>query len=164
MRLRTWVRLNATPQNMEDVMKLRNFLVLLVVMWAGSSAVTAHPACTDSTIKGDYAFTIHGQILTPNGPLLVDGIAKTAFDGDGNLTQVDAVAVNGSIAEGWRPGTGTYTLNPDCTGTMTLINEGQAPLRLAILVSQSGNVIHTVVTNLGRAVTSDAERVFTPEN
>ena len=145
-------------------MKLRNVLVLLAVMLAGSSAVTAHPACTDSTIKGDYAFTIHGQILTPNGPLLVAGIAKTTFDGDGNLTQVDAVAVNGSIAEVWRPGTGTYTLNPDCTGTMTLINEGQAPLRLAILVSQSGNVIHTVVTNLGRAVTSDAERVFTPEN
>jgi len=145
-------------------MKLRNVLVLLAVMLAGSSAVTAHPACTDSTIKGDYAFTIHGQILTPNGPLLVDGIAKTTCDGDGNLTQVDAVAVNGSIAEVWRPGTGTYTLNPDCTGTMTLINEGQAPLRLAILVSQSGNVIHTVVTNLGRAVTSDAERVFTPEN
>ena len=145
-------------------MKLRNVLVLLAVMLAGSSAVTAHPACTDSTIKGDYAFTIHGQILTPNGPLLVAGIAKTTFDGDGNLTQVDAVAVNGSIAEVWRPGTGTYTLNPDCTGTMTLINEGQAPLRLAIVVSQSGNVIHTVVTNLGRAVTSDAERVFTPEN
>ena len=145
-------------------MKLRNVLGLLAVMLAGSSAVTAHPACTDSTIKGDYAFTIHGQILTPNGPLLVAGIAKTTFDGDGNLTQVDAVAVNGSIAEVWRPGTGTYTLNPDCTGTMTLINEGQAPLRLAIVVSQSGNVIHTVVTNLGRAVTSDAERVFTPEN
>ena len=145
-------------------MKLRNVLVLLAVMLAGSSAVTAHPACTDSTIKGDYAFTIHGQILTPNGPLLVDGIAKTTFDGDGNLTQVDAVAVNGGIAEVWRHGTGTYTLNPDCSGTMTLINEGQAPLRLAIVVSQSGNVIHTVVTNLGRAVTSDAERVFTPEN
>jgi len=145
-------------------MKLRNVLVLLAVMLAGSSAVTAHPACTDSTIKGDYAFTIHGQILTPNGPLLVDGIAKTTFDGDGNLTQVDAVAVNGSIAEVWRHGTGTYTLNPDCSGTMTLINDGQAPLHLAILVSQSGNIIHTVVTDPGFAVTSDAEKVFAPKN
>jgi hypothetical protein len=146
------------------VMKLRNVLVLLAVMLAGSSAVTAHPACTDSTIKGDYAFTIHGQILTPNGPLLVAGIAKTTFDGDGNLTQVDAVAVNGSIAEVWRHGTGTYTLNPDCSGTMTLINDGQAPLHLAILVSQSGNIIHTVVTDPGFAVTSDAEKVFAPKN
>src|SRR5215469_6960639 len=153
MRLRTWVRLNATPQNMEDVMKLRNFLVLLAVMWAGSSAVTAHPACTDSTIKGDYAFTIHGQILTPNGPLLVDGIAKTTFDGNGNLTQVDAVAINGNIAAVWRSG----------TGTMTLINQGQAPLHLAILVSHSGDFIHTVVTVPGFAVTSDAERVLAPE-
>jgi len=145
-------------------MKLRNVLVLLAVMLAGSSAVTAHPACTDSTIKGDYAFTIHGQILTPNGPLLVAGIAKTTFDGDGNLTQVDAVAVNGGIAEVWRHGTGTYTLNPDCSGTMTLINDGQAPLHLAILVSQSGNIIHTVVTDPGFAVTSDAEKVFAPKN
>jgi len=145
-------------------MKLRNFLVLLAVLFAGSSAVFAHPACSDSTLRGSYAFTIHGQILTPGGPLLVDGVAKTTFDGDGNLTQVDVVAVNGSVAAIWRPGTGTYSLDQDCTGTMTLINEGQAPLHLAILVSQSGNAIHTVVTDLGFAVTSDAERVLASKN
>ena len=69
--------------------------------------------------------------------------------------------VNGGVLPVWRPGTGTYTVKPDCTGTMTLIVEGEpAPLELVILVSQSGNVIHTVVTNPGFAVTSDAERVF----
>lgn len=142
-------------------MKLRISLVVLVITLAASSAVSAHSGgCTSSTIKGNYAFTVHGQILTPNGPLLVDGIAKTTFDGEGNLTQVDAVAINGNIAEVWRPGTGSYTLNPDCTGTMTINNEGQAPLHLAILVSQSGALIHTVVTDPGFAVTSDAERVI----
>jgi hypothetical protein len=119
------------------------------VDWAASSAVTAHDReCTNSTIKGDYAFTIHGQILTPGGPLLVDGIAKTTFDGDGKLTQVAAVAINGNIPLLWSPSTGTYTVNSDCTGTMTLISTGQPTLHLAILVSQSGNHIHTVVTDL----------------
>jgi hypothetical protein len=33
----------------------------------------------------------------PGGPLLVDGIAKTTFDGNGELTQVSAVAINGNI-------------------------------------------------------------------
>src|SRR5258705_603369 len=54
------------------------------------------------------------------------------FGGNGNLTQVDAVAGNGNIPLVWRPGTGTYTLNSDCTGTMTLINQRQAPLHLAM--------------------------------
>jgi hypothetical protein len=144
-------------------MKFRISLVLLAL--AASSAVTAHARdCMNLTIKRSYAFTIHGQILTPNGPLLVDGIARTTFDGNGNLTQADAVAVNGNIPLVWRPGTGTYTLNPDCTGTMTLVNQGQAPLHLAILVSQSGGLIHAVVTDPGFAITADADRVAAPRS
>jgi hypothetical protein len=146
-------------------MKFRIFLILVVMAFAASSQVKARAReCTDSTIKGTYASTIHGQILTPGGPLLVDGIAKTTFDGDGELTQVDAVAINGNIALVWRPGTGTYTVNSDCTGTMTLISTGQPTLHLAIIVSQSGNHIHTVVTDPGFATTSDAERVWAHED
>jgi hypothetical protein len=145
-------------------MKFRVCFVLLLLALALSSTVTASASCNNSTIKGSYAFTVHGQIFTPNGPLLVDGIAKTTFDGNGNLTQVDAVALNGNIPLVWRPGTGTYTVNSNCTGTMTLMNEGQAPLHLAILVSHSGDTIHAVVTDPGVAVTSDAERVLAPRD
>jgi hypothetical protein len=141
-------------------MKFKSFLALLILVLATCSAATAHPNdCSTWTIKGSYAFTIHGQILTPGGPLVVDGIAKTIFDGNGNLTQLDAVAVNGSIPQVWRPGKGTYTLNRDCTGTMTLVNPEQPTLHLAIIVSHGGDVIHTVVTDPGFAVTSDAERL-----
>jgi len=146
-------------------MKLRIALVLLGMFLALSSKVSAHPnACSNLTIKGTYAFTVHGQILTPGGPLFVDGVAKTTFDGYGNLTQVDAVAVNGNLAEIWRPGTGAYTLNPDCTGMMTIFNQNQPALHLVILVSHSGNLIHTVVADPGFAVTSDAERVVTVQD
>jgi hypothetical protein len=146
-------------------MKFRICLILVVMALGASSAVQARAReCRDSTIRGTYAFTIHGQILTPGGPLLVDGIAKTTFDGDGELTQVDAVAINGNIALVWRPGTGTYTVNSDCTGTMTLISTGQPTLHLAIVVSQSGNHIHAVVTDSGFATTSDAERVWAHED
>ena len=141
-------------------MKFRISLILLVAALAMSSAAKAHPnECSDSTIRGAYAFTIHGQIFTPNGPILIDGVAKTTFDGEGNLTQVDAVAQNGLIGQVWRPGTGSYQVNHDCTGTMTIVNTGQPDLHLAILVSRSGEQIHTVVTDTGVAVTSDAERV-----
>jgi hypothetical protein len=136
-------------------MKFRISLILLVMALVGSSGVKAHAKeCAASTIKGTYA------VLTPGGPLLVDGIAKTTFDGDGELTQVSAVAINGNIPLIWSPSTGAYTVNSDCTGTMTLISTGQPTLHLAILVSQSGNHIHTVVTDPGFATTSDAERIW----
>ena len=146
-------------------MKLRTALVLLGMILGLSSMASAHPnACSNLNLRGTYAFTIHGQILSPGGPLVVDGVAKTTFDGYGNLTQVDAVAVDGNLAQIWRPGTGAYTLNSDCTGTMTIFNLNQPALHLAIVVSHSGDLIHTVVTDPGVAVTSDAERVVTPLN
>jgi hypothetical protein len=141
-------------------MKLRISLFLLTVALTLSPALSAHTdECSNVTIEGTYAFMIHGQILTANGPLIIDGIAKTTFDGNGNLVQVDAVAVNGDIPVVWRPGTGTYSVNSDCTGTMTFVSQGQAPIHLVILVSHSGDLIHAVVADTGFAVTSDAERV-----
>jgi hypothetical protein len=146
-------------------MKFRISLILqLMVLVASSGAMAGSRECTDSTIQGSYAFTIHGQILMPGGPLLVDGIAKTTFDGNGELTQVSAVAINGNIPLIWSPSSGTYTVNSDCTGTMTLVSTGQPTLHLAILVSQSGNHIHTVITDRGFAATSDAERIWARED
>ena len=146
-------------------MKFRISLILpLMVLVASSGTMAGSRECTDSTIKGSYTFTIHGQILMPGGPLLVDGIAKTTFDGNGELTQVSAVAINGNIPLIWSPSSGTYTVNSDCTGTMTLISTGQPTLHLAILVSQSGNHIHTVITDRGFAATSDAERIWARED
>jgi hypothetical protein len=146
-------------------MKLRIGLILVVVALAASSAVQARAReCTTSTIKGTYAFTVHGQILTPGGPVLINGVTKTTFDGDGELTQVSAVAINGNIPLVWSTSTGAYTVNADCTGTMTLISTSQPPLHFAIVVSQSGNHIHTVVTEPGFAATSDAERIWTHED
>ena len=104
-------------------MKSRISLLLLTLALAASSTLTAHAGCTNAIIQGTYAFTIHGTILNQDGStLLIDGLAKTTFDGKGNLTQLDAVAVNGNVAPGWASNTGTYSVNPDCTGNFTVTN------------------------------------------
>lgn len=142
-------------------MNSRISLLLLTFALAASSTSMAHAgACTNSTIHGTYAFTIHGQIVNPDGStLLVDGLAKTTFDGKGNLTQLDAVAINGNMAPGWASNTGTYSVNSDCTGTFTVTNGSQAPVHLQMIIAQSGNTIHDVVTDPGIATTAEAERV-----
>jgi hypothetical protein len=48
----------------------------------------------------------------PNEPtLLMDGLTKTTFDGEGNLTELDAVAANGNVAPGWVSNTGKAKLD-----------------------------------------------------
>ncbi len=145
-------------------MKSRISLFLLTLALAASSTLTAHArACSNLTIQGTYAFTLHGTIFLPDtSTLLIDGIAKQTYDGRGNLTQLDAVATNGNMAPGWRPGTGTYSVNPDCTGTLTLSVPGLQDLHIQFIVAQSGKTIHQVVTDPGIARTAEGERVFTP--
>ena len=146
-------------------MNFRISLFLLTVALAASSTLTAHAsACSNSTIQGTYAFTIHGQVFLPDGStLLIDGLAKTTFDGNGNLTQLDAIAANGNVAPGWASNTGTYSVNPDCTGTATITNGNQPPVHLQLIVAQSGNTIHDMVIDPGFATTAEADRVRIPQ-
>jgi hypothetical protein len=147
-------------------LKFRISLFALVLALAASSTLTAHASpCSNSTITGTYAFTLHGTIFLPNGAtVLISGIAKQTYDGKGNMTQVDAVADNGFLTPGWRPGTGTYSVNSDCTGTLTVVVPGLRDLHLQFIVAQSGNTIHQVVTDPGIATTAEGERVHSTKN
>lgn len=114
----------------------------------------AHAACSNNTLHGKYVFNLSGQILAPPvsvGP--VNGVALTTFFGDGNLSQVDHVVHSGALpAEEWRPADGTYSINPDCTGWMTispkpLISTDASPvLKLYIVITEDGRLIRTVVS------------------
>ena len=143
-------------------MKFRNSPFLLALALVVSSPLMSHAsACSNSTIRGSYAFTIHGTIFLPDGStVLLDGLAKQTFDGNGNFTQVDAVASNGNLPPGWRPGSGTYSVNPDCTGTQTIVIPGNpSDVHVQFIVAQSGNTIHQVVIDPGVAATAEGERV-----
>ncbi len=146
-------------------MKSRISLLLVTLALAASSTLTARASsCNDSTISGTYAFTLHGTIFLPDGStLLIDGIAKQTYDGKGNMSQVDAVATNGFLTPGWRAGTGTYSVNSDCTGTLTITIPGLSDLHLQFIVAQSGNTIHQVVTDPGVATTGEGERLRIPK-
>lgn len=144
-------------------MKFRTSLFLFTLALAASSTLTAHAsACSNMTLKGTWATSIHGQIFLPDGTtLVVAGISISTNDGEGNSTGFDAVGVNGNTVPGWRPTSGTYTVNPDCTGTATGVIPGMPDLHTQFIISQSGNTMHYVVMNPGFATAGDSERVFT---
>jgi hypothetical protein len=71
----------------------------------------------------------------------------THFDGHGNLSQVDFVTINGGPSGSeWRPGTGTYEVNPDCTGTAEIhFTDGQPTVNLRMVVVGGGRQVMNIV-------------------
>ena len=114
--------------------------------------------CTNKTLQGDYGFALEGEILGPG--LQFRGVVMTHFDGNGNFTQVDHIVFNGvPAAEEWTPGSGTYTVNPNCTGSAVLIVPGNplSPINLHFVVVRQGKEIHQVVD--ANAVTAVGNKV-----
>lgn len=125
-------------------------LFLAPAVWAQESPF--QNVCTNATLEGDFGFTVTGtrpSAPTPGAPVeTIVGVAMTNFDGNGNLTQTDNIhgSVNGFPAPD-RKGTGTYTINADCTGTMTLTSPGSPTLTLRIVVVDDGNEVRTAVVD-----------------
>ena len=146
-------------------MKFRISLFILTLALAASSTLTAHAKdCTNMTIKGSWVQSLQGLIFLPNGTSLVlTGVTKTTYDGFGNLTVLDASGVNGNVPPGWRTGSGSYTVNPDCTGTETISFPGQPDIHAQFVVAQSGNKLHYVNVDAGISLSGEVERFIAPK-
>jgi hypothetical protein len=76
----------------------------------------------------------------------------TRFDGHGNLSQIDTVTISGIVVADFThaPATGTYSVNPDCTGTFNLdFTDGRPPVSVNFVVVDNGFEIDAVVVSAG---------------
>jgi len=111
-------------------------MILCFLLASGVSAVaqsgngeSGNGRCSNRTLNGDYGVALEGTFL-PNTPFR--GVVMQHYDGNGHITQVDHVVIYGMPpAQEWTPGTGTYTVNPDCTG-VGVINYGVNPRSTSI--------------------------------
>jgi len=118
--------------------------------------------CSNATLKGEYAFGVTNLTI----PQVVAGIK--VFDGNGNLTQRDYIG--DSVPAEFAPKgqeRGTYTVNPDCTGSMVInLNVPGAPppngvIQILFVISDGGRHIHEVVSQLTPPFSSAPEPVQT---
>ena len=133
--------------------------------WAGGSDDLG---CSNTTLKGAYAFSVVNIVVAaPLGPGVVVGL--TTFDGKGGLTQIDYPGNGGTdlgLDEKFRTGqTGSYRVNPNCTGFMTVnLGAGVGVTENAFVISNGGRSIHAVIAaftapNGGAAVTPLQSRI-----
>jgi hypothetical protein len=123
-------------------------------------AQAADKGCSNTTLLGTFAYRITGFLTAPPaeaGPFA--SVGTQIFDGKGGTTATAWVSQNGNII----PVTikGTYTVNPDCTGSFTL---QISPVRLtthnlfAIDDDEAG--FQAIQTDPGVVVTGIARRQF----
>jgi hypothetical protein len=117
--------------------------------------------CTNETLTGQYGFTVTGmRPATPGGPQVsIVGTALTTFHGDGTFDQFDNINVDSPAVpyQPDRPGPGTYHLNPDCSGWMSL-TAGGVTLELRLTVVDRGREVRTAVVTPNVIVTSNGRK------
>jgi hypothetical protein len=131
--------------------------------WAGGSDDLG---CSKATLKGDYAFSVLTIVAAaPVGPGVVVGLST--FDGKGGVKQIDFPGNGGTDLDltAFRTGqTGTYTVNPNCTGFITIdLGPTVGTVTNAFVISNGGQAVHAVIAEFtapgGASVTPLQSRI-----
>ena len=111
----------------------------LQTTWTSNAQAKEH--CSDKTLKGRWGLSFEGSLIgaiTGSGfsPGAVTVVALLDSNGAGLFTGTGSANVGGVI--GSQSGVGTYTVNPDCTGTGTFQYSGWN-MDLFFVISGDGN-------------------------
>jgi hypothetical protein len=89
-------------------------------------------SCSFERTAGKYGFTLTGVVILGTGPVPIAAVGRAVLDDSGNVTGTESRSVGGGFAD--ETFTGTYTVNPDCTGTATLaFSESGKLVRASVL-------------------------------
>jgi hypothetical protein len=116
------------------------------------SAPAQSPAghCSNRTLAGEYGCSVQGFLLNVPGlppEATFVGVTTSTFDGKGNLTGTEHVVVNGSsFNPGFDGNSGSYSVNPDCTGTAVVNTPNSpVPLNLYFVIVDDGKEFREVL-------------------
>lgn len=115
-------------------------LSLLAVPFVGSSDAQGNRSCSDKDFRGGYGFSFDGHFLAgPGVTLPVAAVGILNADGQGNVTAVRTLNLNGQVFE--QTAVGTYETNPNCTGTSVFE---------IFTAGLPGSTVETFTSNLNR--------------
>jgi len=135
-------------------------LVLFPTSKHGVPVVHAQSGCSVATLSGNYAFiytgdgapghSVRGQNIIPGA-----AVGVLTFDGTGSLTASYTVVFDGQASATSVPDTGTYTLNSDCTGT---VSDATIGIHFNVATASGGAEVFGIQTDPGNTDTFDAKK------
>jgi hypothetical protein len=116
--------------------------------------------CTLATLKGRYLLVVNGTYFPPAAGVTVESLFSRAgsriFNGDGTGTTIATGSVNGVITTADLHSDLSYTVNPDCTGTVKVLSVGATQ---EIFVAPNGDDMTVIATDKGHVEAFSSWRV-----
>ena len=108
--------------------------------------------CSNATLRGSFGYTSTGSLLDSYVPPPFAGpfaeVGRQTFDGKGNTAATATTSSNGNIVKVTIGG--TYTVNQDCTGSMTLyVSPFDATVHADFVISDDGAELRVIGTDSG---------------
>jgi hypothetical protein len=101
--------------------------------------------CGTHTLRGDDGLVATGvRGLGPGGSEMFATVSMVTYDGQGGFTALGVSHGQTSGVVG-RPVTGSYSVNPDCTGGQTTYLPGIPPLEDHFVIVDNGREVRAVV-------------------
>jgi hypothetical protein len=141
----------------------KTFAIAAVTALALGIAPTAkayNKGCSDASLTGTFAYTLTETVIAP--PSIAGPAAEVGtqtFDGKGATTGTAMLSANGTIFQ--LTFAGTYTVNPDCTGTFTLqIASVGITQHVFFVIDDNGTEFRAIETDAGFVGTRIGRRQF----
>jgi hypothetical protein len=137
-------------------------LVFVVTNWKhGVTPVHAQGGCSIATLTSAYAFRDPAFVApghAVNGAEVpAAAVGVFSFDGLGGVSASYTLVINGVISTG-QTGSGTYTVNSDCTGSVSFTTGDAAGLTFNIIIIGGGTEIFGIHTSPGITGAFDAKK------
>jgi len=113
-----------------ELVRTISFIALLLGCVTATLAQD-RPFCSNSHVAGEWGYTKTGTLFLPTGAAPFGTIGTFTLDADGCVAGRQLASVAGNVGGGVLYG--TFTIDPDCTGTMTVS-----------VYDPSGNLLRTI--------------------
>ena len=118
--------------------------------------------CSNASLQGSFGFTATGTLLALPAPFAgpFAEIGRQTFDGRGNTEATATLSANGNIVKEVTA-QGTYVVNPDCTGSMTIyILPFAATANLDFVIDDDEAELRAISTSAGAIETRVYKKQF----
>ncbi len=154
----------------DNIVRTLCFVALVATASAVASA-QGGPGCSNARVAGDWGYTKTGTLFLPTGPVPFATVGMFTLEANGTMSGINNGSVGGTISRDLL--SGSFAVNPDCTGTTTVgvYSEAGVLLRtidMALVFDDDARQIRGLVTRLElpngmtlkSVITAEAKRVF----
>jgi hypothetical protein len=133
-----------------------NGRLLALLVFAGSAVPLAAGECSLATLRGSYIFAAQGYNIVANVAQPKAIVEPIDFKGDGTISVPAATrSLNGVIGRTPPGGTGSYTVDSGCKGSVTFTGGPS----FDIFISPNGDKLWLIQTNSDTVFQGTAARV-----